>query len=83
MLARAGTRTAASLLGGSSIEALPDGDPHAYETLHVVPGAFAEALLLRRKYAVMKGAARARLGDARWASSEHTLNLHNPKKGAA
>ena len=28
----------------------------------------------------MKDAARARLGDARWASSEHTLNLTQPEK---
>ena len=29
---------------------------------------------------VMKGAARARLGDARWPPSEHTLNLTQPEK---
>ena len=39
----------------------------------VDPGVFAEAVLLRRKYAVMKDAARARLG-------EHTLNLTQPEK---
>ena len=48
--------------------------------LHIVPGVFAEAILLRRKYAVMKDAARARLGDARWPPSEHTLNLTQPEK---
>ena len=55
-------------------------DPHAVGTLHVVPGVFAEAILLRRKYAVMKDAARARLGDARWPPSDHTLNLTQPEK---
>ena len=49
----------------------------------MVPGAFAGALLLRRKYAVMKDAARARLGDARWPPSEHTLNRTQPENGAA
>ena len=85
MEARDGTRTAASLLALSQRlrSSILGCDPHAVGMLHVDPGVFAEAILLRRKYAVMKDAARARLGDARWVSREHTLNLTQPEKGAA
>ena len=46
----------------------------------VVPRVFAEAILLRRKYAVMKDAARAL--PAPDSANTHST-LHNPKKGAA
>ena len=68
------------LLALGSSSSILGCDPHAVGMLHVDPGVFAEAILLRRKYAIMKDAARARLGDARWVSSEHTLNLTQPEK---
>ena len=49
----------------------------------VVPGVFAEATQLRRKYAVMKDAARARPATRGGTRANTHSTLHNPKKGAA
>ena len=61
-------------------------DPHISRTrverrtLHVVPGAFAEALLLRRKYAVMEDAARARRRIGRACISPHEPSTRTDMK---